>query len=168
MKRIIKTVAAAILLLVFAFILFTLVIYPAAWRGLARRESIRLLEEAQTTNEFALSVGSLGIFLPFEDHSWMAIRYRDSHAGQVSSSSIVRDSGGSWFESSHHFCGMFTGYAHTRTRQNEMQKLGDSIGYTNDIDILSGSGDMHRLASSPNLQVARSNLVAIGFQKINK
>ena len=111
MKRIITISAAIILLLIAAFALFVFVIYPATWESSVRKESIRILESAQTTNELAKAVGYLGIFFVFPDKSWMAIRYRDSHSGGVFSSAVARDSGGNWYESNYHFCGRFLNYS---------------------------------------------------------
>ena len=75
-----------------------------AWTWHTRWESKRLLAAAKTTNELTEAVGKLGCFLTFPDNSWMAIRYRDTHGGILASSAIVRDSGGTWFESTEHYC----------------------------------------------------------------
>src|SRR5262245_49751225 len=99
-RRIIKYLGligggALVLLLLFAF-----VIEPAIWRWNARRKAFALLGAAKSPGALE-AVASQGISLPLKEGSWIAIRYRDQHAGSISSFvggisslAVAHDSGG--------------------------------------------------------------------------
>src|SRR4051812_43996917 len=93
-KRKLKYAAAVLLsfvLLLFAYVTWLhLFIDPF----FARREAQRLLSAASTPQQLQEAVGSLGASYTFPDGSWLAIRYRDSHARGIWSVAIARDSGG--------------------------------------------------------------------------
>jgi hypothetical protein len=168
MKRIIQIIVAAVLISVAAFALVPLVIYPFIWKNSVKHESIDILEAAQTTNELAVAVGGLGIFLTFPDESWIAIRYRDSHSGGVNSIAVARDSGGMWYQSSGHYCGRFK-YYRTEVEKNirinaELLERGSSETY----NLNRFFSEVHAIASSPGLEQARRNLIAMGFKRMQK
>ena len=165
MRRIFKIIITTVLLLALSFVLFIFVIDPFTWEYRVRRESINILESAQTKSELVRAVGSLGIFLEFPDNSWMAIRYRDSHAGGIFSTAVALDSGGEWFESNKHFCGKFKIYPKMLEDQTSWEKVKKELGDAPNINFLKGFEDLHGLATSNNLETARKNLMSMGFTK---
>jgi hypothetical protein len=79
-------------------------------RDRAEAASFRILAQARPGEELAQAVGDLGVVLRLRDGGWVAVRYRDCHAGSLWSSAVARDSGGTWFVSSVHYCGRFEIY----------------------------------------------------------
>lgn len=70
----------------------------------ARKEAVEFL-----TTSTQSELRSQCLFYSLADGSWIAIRYRDSHGFPgVYSLSVARCSDGTWFESSHHYCGTNT------------------------------------------------------------
>ena len=166
MKAVNKTGLAAGLLLLSVVILYMFVIHPLTWKSRVHRESIRLLEAAQTTNELAQAVGYLGLFLSFPDHSWMAIRYRDSHSCGVNSMAVARDQGGKWFHADRHFCGYLSAYPKIIEMQLSIQR-DVAVGRRSSAPyLMEGFEEIHTLATSPNLATARTNLLALGFTEM--
>ena len=94
----------------------------------------------------------------------MAFQYRDLHYSGVLSLTIVRDSGGQWFESSHHFCSMFAGYR----KDYEMQRLLREVGDTEAVAISRGYKDIHAVAISQGLHTAREQLLKMGFTSMKR
>jgi hypothetical protein len=168
MKRIIKIVAVTVLVLVAAFALYVFVIYPATWQSTVTKESTRILEAAQTTNELAKAVGDLGAFYALPDGAWVAIRYRDCHSGGVFSSAVARDSGGKWFHSTHHFCGYLQAYGRRLAEQRGLDEAVAEGVLTNAPNVMAGFEGIHALATSPDLGSARKNLTKLGFQEFQK
>ena len=168
MKRIMKIIAATVLLLVAAFALFLFVIHPLIWRARVKHESIQILEAAQTTNDFAEAVGRLGIFLTFPDESWIAIRYRDSHSGGVNSFAVARDSEGTWYQSSDHYCGRFLNYRAEAERHVEINAAFREMGSSETYDLNPYFTEVHTIANSHDLEQARNNLLAMGFKKMER
>lgn len=159
MKRLLKVILATILISISAIMLYILVAFPvirATWESSTRKESVRILEAVHPTNGRADDVS---LFLTFPDNSWMAFQYRDLHCCGVLSLAIVRDSGGQWFESSHHFCSMFAGYR----KDYEMLRLLRESGDPEAAAFSSGYKDIHAVAISQGLQAAREQLLKIGF-----
>ncbi len=167
-KRILKIIAATVLLLVAVLALYLFVISPLTWKASVTMESIRILKAAQTTNELAEAVGYLGTFLTFPDGSWMAIRYRDLHSGGVFSSAVARDSGGDWFQSDYHFCGYFKAYPDRLEDQLGLEEAVAEGLLTNAPNVMTGFEGIHALATSPDLASARQNLLALDFKRMEK
>lgn len=57
------------------------------------------------------TLSPLGVMLGEEDGPWIAIDYRDTHAGMIASKAIARTRDGDLYEASEHFCGLFAAYA---------------------------------------------------------
>ncbi len=109
-SRLSQTVKCTIAVLTLCATLFFA--YVSSWHRFvdayfAERESRRVLAAASTAQQLQAAVGSLGVFYTFPDRSWLAIRYRDSHAS-IWSVAVARDSGGNWYESREHFCAAFS------------------------------------------------------------
>ena len=73
----------------------------------AEAESFHILAQARDSEDLEKAVGDLEIVFRLRDGGWLAIRYRDCHAGRMWSSAVARDGGGSWFVSDSHYCGRF-------------------------------------------------------------
>jgi hypothetical protein len=160
MKKATMIIGATLVLLVVALLLFPFV-YGPFWEFRARKESIRILAKTDAKAELA---GVSNLFLTFPDESWIAIRYRDLHGGGVHSTSIARDSGGQWFESSRHFCALFDGYRSSY----EIYRLEREVGEIGDLNFSRGFESIHAVAMAPGLDSAREELVKMGFQPLNK
>ena len=164
MKLWIKNILAmAVVLILFVAGLF--LFHAPTWEFFTRGESKRILTAAQTTNELSMAVGELGCFLTFTDHSWMAIRYCDSHGGKLASSAVVRDSGGMWFESSEHFCGSFPAALQQLKNQNILRELDKTNAPSQGSDRRALT--LQYLMEAENLTAARSCLENLGFTKID-
>ena len=130
----------------------------------AQAESIRLLRSARTTNDLDKAVGNMGGVLKLKDGSWIAIRYRDCHRGNLWSSAVALDSAGNWFESDYHFCGELSGLRRDLQFREEMARMKEL--YPDASADLPERSDSHliELADAPNLTVAHQKLVALGFR----
>jgi hypothetical protein len=161
MKRIAIIITTITLPPAAALIVWLGVVYPAMWQIDTRKDSLRILASAKSTEDLTAAVRPLGLFLTFPDKSWMAIRYSDMHGWSIRSVALVRDSGGQWFESHHHFCGMLAVYR----EKYEMQRTRRELGDTEDVKFLSHSSynGIHAVAESKNLEEARKQLLKIDF-----
>lgn len=171
MRKLSYILAVPVLLFV-AFIAYGL-LFP--WYPHVKRQSVQVLAAAKTTNELRKAVGTLGLFIPLTNGAWIAIRYRDSHGGGISSCAVARDSGGGWFESDRHFCGSLPGWPTLKEsaemdeelrRTNPELFTNKSAGRLVDADngMFPSYRDMNAIASAPNLESARSALRKIGFK----
>jgi hypothetical protein len=167
-KRILLGLLAVLLLL----LLLVFVVEPMTWHWRVRRESIATLSAAKTTNELQQAVGGLGIFIPIRDGSWIAIRYRDTHAGRIASLAVARDSGGSWFESDYHFCGAFAGYRHERRSMEEIRSELAKLGETDTNLTTRARSDtaaaLDATYSAASLEDGRQQLSKLGFEPLKK
>lgn len=74
------------------------------WEQRTMRKSIRELS-AVTRPEMLAAKVERGRLFTFPDGSWLALRYRDTHAYHFGSSGVSYDSDGKWLAGNHHFCG---------------------------------------------------------------
>lgn len=149
----------SILLLGGFFFLYAYRLHLAIDPFFSRQQSQRLLAAASTQQQLKEAVGSLGAFFSFPDDSWMAIRYRDSHAGGIWSVAIARDSGGNWYQSREHFCGVF---GKVRDELEYYAAISEPLPSTDDQK----SAWIQRLAASPNLATARERIESRYFNRI--
>ena len=106
MKRIIKTGFFAIIALIGLLLVYTFLIEPVIWRSKNRSELIAILKQAIGPDQQEPIAGGTGLAVTYPDGSWLTIRYRDTHAGSVSSIAIAHDSAGGWHESTEHYCAL--------------------------------------------------------------
>lgn len=172
--RILKIITLMGLVTVAGFLAYVYLIYPATWSSSKRRESVRILSAAESTNELTNVVGSLGWFVQLTNHQWIAIRYRDTHSGFVGSSAVARDSGGAWFESKRHFCGRFQYWPRLKDQAlgEEEQRRMTPEWLTNRVSLADEKGgmfpsyrEMIAIESAPDLESARRALQRIGFRE---
>jgi hypothetical protein len=169
MKRIAIIITTITLPPVVAFIVWIGVVYPVMWQINTRKDSLRVLASAKSTDELTAAINPLGLFLTFPDGSWMAIRYKDMHSWSNRSMSIALDSGGQWFESPHHFCGMLAGYR----SKYELRRLARESGNTEDAEVmrflsLSAYSGIHAVAESKTLVEARRQLAKMDFTPMKR
>jgi len=172
--RILKIIALLGLITGVGFLAYVYLIYPSTWSSSKRRESVRILLAAESTNELTAAVGSLGWFVQLTNEQWIAIRYRDTHSGFVGSSAVARDSGGAWFESKRHFCGRFQHWPRLKEQvlgEEEQRKLTPEW-FTNRVSRADEDGgmfpsyrEMIAIESAPDLESARRALQRIGFRE---
>jgi hypothetical protein len=117
-----------------------------AARRRAEAVSFQVLARAQTPDELDEAVDYLGVVLHTRDGGWVAVRYRDTHAGPIWSSAVARDSGGRWFVSSQHFCGRFLSY---RQRKEQGKPTDDT--------------ELAAIERCDTLDAARELLIGLGF-----
>jgi hypothetical protein len=165
--RIFKRILLGLLVFLVLLLLLVFVVEPMSWHWRARRESVTILTAAKTTNDLQQAVGGLGVFIPIRDGSWIAIRYRDTHAFRVASLAVACDSGGSWFESDHHFCGAFAAYRHERQRMEEIRSELAKFGETDTNLTTSTRSDtfltLDAIGSAKSLEDGRKQLAKLGF-----
>ena len=160
---------SAIILLV---ILYPIVIAPTQWRWQTQRESIAILSGAKTTDELQKAVGSLGIVIPIRGGCWIAIRYRDTHSLPFTSLAVARDSDGRMFKSNQHYCGQFRIYASNRKASENIRAEDEVLGRTDTPPSASpqpgDSAILDAIFDAPSLEVARQQLLKLGFRPMNK
>jgi hypothetical protein len=170
--RALKIIAALILLGVVGLYAYVEIIIPATWHSRVRKDSIERLQAAQQSGNLTNAVGNLGIVIQLTNNAWIAIRYRDTHSGDIRSMAVACDSGGGWFESRHHFCGSFGAFqAHKRHLEveEELRKLDPdhfipTVSTPESEDGLMPSiHEMVAIESAPDLGSARAALMKIGF-----
>jgi hypothetical protein len=170
--RILKRILLGLLAVFLLLLLLIFVGEPVTWHWRVRRDSIATLSAAKTTNDLQQAVGGLGIFIPIRDGSWIAIRYRDTHAGRIASLAVARDSDGSWFESDHHFCGAFAGYRHERQSVQELRSELAKLGETNTNLKTSARSDtataLDAIHSAASLEDGRQQLSKLGFEPLKR
>jgi hypothetical protein len=165
--KLIKLIIITVVSLVAIVVIYTFVIHPITWKIHADKNAIQVLQQVQTTNELAQVVGDLGVFLTFQDGSWMAIKYSDSHAGRVVSSAIIRDSEDQWYSSDYHFCGYFTVYKERVEAAKRIENLTDEdLSKGANSLAMAGFEDIHQLIISPDLKTARKNLEPFNVEKL--
>ncbi len=171
-----KLAIALCALCVFGFLLYAFVLYPVLWRSSTKHKSISLLKAAQNTADLTNAVGTLGVVIQLTNNSWIAIRYRDSHSGNIRSFAVARDSGGGWYESERHFCGSLSFWPRLKSLvadEEEQRKLNPEW-FTNRVsraDSDNGSfptyKEMMAIESAPDLESARAALKKIGFTEFH-
>lgn len=165
--KLVKLIIITVVALVAIVIIYTFVIHPITWKIHADKNAIQVLQQAQTTNEIAQVLGDLGVFLTFQDGSWMAIKYSDSHAGSAVSSAIIRDSEDQLYSSDYHFCGSFIVYPEKIESAKRIENLTDEdLNKGANSLIMTGFEDIHKLIISPDLKTARKNLEAFDVEKL--
>lgn len=174
--RIIKIIFISVFLVIAGLYTLIFFIQPVTWRSYTRRESIKILTAAKTTNELSKAVGHLGLFMSLTNGGWIAIRYEDMHSIPICSSAVARDSGGDWFESKRHFCGSLPFWPRLKMQvdgEEEQRKLTPEW-FTNRVskaDSDNGSFPSYRemlaIESAPDLESARHALQKIGFKEFH-
>jgi hypothetical protein len=153
-ERIVRILLLFLVLIPVAFLALALFINSPRAREQRRRaeeaHSIQVLAKAQTPAELQEAVGDLGIVFHTRDGGWIAVRYVDTHAGPIWSSSVARDSGGHWFVSSYHFCGRFQFYRQDREK-DQPSGLRPELAAIDRCDTL---------------DEARELLLGLGFQEV--
>lgn len=174
----IGTGLSGLLVALFMWIFF---LYPIFGSRQARIEAISQLKAAKSEAELRESVGGLGLFLESTNGWWIAIRYRDSHAGGIWSVAVAKDSDGEMHESHHHFCGKLsifgrdwesyskgwkaaTEQSEERVRQQQLEELEKLQGQRMKIQF----PELLRVAQATNLAEARIQLHKAWFSRIEK
>ncbi len=171
--RIIKRILHGILAIALLLVLWPFVVDPAMWHWRVRQESVAILSAAESPSDLQQAVGSLGIFIPLHDGSWIAIRYRDTHAGRLYSLAIARDSGGNWYKSTYHFCGSFNIYRIERKWQEDDQLERAESGETGPSPAIRSKGSetlatLDAVFSAPSLESGRRQLLKLGFKPFTR
>lgn len=169
MTRIYKIILATLLIPIGAIMLYIFVITPVLrviWESSTKKESIRILDDLEPVKEreHVYGASTVSLFFTYPGDSWMAFRYCDSHHGGLFSLTIVRDSGGQWFESNEHFCGLFIGY---RSRY-EMEISARENGMADAIPSHVLNKRLDAVAFAPSLQAAKEQLLKMGFTPMKK
>lgn len=143
-----------------------------SWLPRNRQDATARLSSVTDADSARIAVGSLGTVLTFTNGAWMAIRYRDTHAGRVQSHALARTSDGRWLESERHFCGTIGGLdrrinewrqADTE-RQTEWRSVMREIGPAWNTNSLPSELDLLPLLEASNLDSAVQALLRLGFR----
>lgn len=173
----IGTSLSGLLVALFMWISF---LYPILGSRQARAEAISKLSAAKGEAELRDTIGGLGLFLESTNGWWIAIRYRDSHAGGIWSAAVAKDSGGQFYESHHHFCGTLSAFGRdwenysagkreaneqtdSAVREQRLKELEEHQGR-----LLKGRfPELLRVAQATNLVEARLQLERAWFTKLD-
>ena len=131
---------------------------------LDRAKARRVLGAAKTPEELRRAVGSLGKVFMLKDGAWVAVRYTDSHSAGYSCA-VALDSGGRWLYSSRHFCGRFGYFDPLEKRTRELAAALGETAAELDAALKKQAGDLYGLATAATLDVARAELLKIGFSE---
>jgi hypothetical protein len=145
---------------------------PRVWLPRARQESVARLSAANNEQSARAAVNYLGTFLTFTNGDWVAIRYRDTHAGRVQSHALARTSDGRWLESERHFCGTIQGLgrraAEWRDKDAESREFWLSSwqesGPARNTNSVPSGLDLVPLLEASNLDSAVRALLRLGFR----
>lgn len=155
-------------------------VYPVFGSRQARTEAIARLKAAESEAQLREAIGGLGLYLQSTNGWWMAIRYRDSHAGGIWSVAVAKDSGGQFYESHHHYCGKLPafgrdleGYSQLWKSAAEQQNPELRKQWFQDADQLQGEikrrfPELLRVAQATNLAEARVQLQKAWFSRIEQ
>jgi len=135
-----------------------------------KAEAEQRLRTARTSEEFEKAVGGLGIYLTATNGAWVAIAYRDDHLPPGWQKAIALTSGGSWFESENHFCGIFLGYRTILRHQREVSTKAATNSEARELVIdlsrmLEQDVKIHELTLVSNLNELDARLIGFGFRK---
>jgi len=148
-----------IITIVLLFVAFTLImpyVYSVAWEYVTRSYLHSILESSNSADDIKKAIRPDGLFLTFPDGSWIAIVYRDNHAGSVRSISFARDSSGQWYEGHHHFCGGIGGISKEYELEMGLREMGEDI---TQIKHESYYGGLPEVWLSKSLPEAREKIV---------
>lgn len=153
---------------VVVFVATALVVFflsaPARWVAATRKQSIKMLSEAESEPQLKEAVGRLGVVVRATDGSWVAIRYRDDHYfTPIRSLAIAMDSGGRWFQCDRHFCGWLPSFARERAEGADVSTLRVKFSETGDPKGQAGYEKMESLFASTNLESLRDALKQMDF-----
>ncbi|MDF1809598.1 MAG: hypothetical protein P1U42_07880 [Phycisphaerales bacterium] len=127
------------------------------------------LTASDSYKEVSESISSLGVMLGQEDSNWIAIDYRDTHAGVVASKAVARTKDGKLYVSSQHFCGFFAAYSNLKqlweleypetTESNRME-----LSQYCDLYGSEGLDDLVVLESTQDPKLQEQLLFLLGFK----
>jgi hypothetical protein len=126
-------------------------------REAAEVESVQELRRAASWEQLQEAVGCLGLVLRLPNGSWIAIRYRDSHATKFWSSAVALDSEGKWFVSRYHYCGNLAGYRWYKENRGATPK-GPELPLHTSLRAIEGAAT---------LDEARHLLTGLGFEPLS-
>lgn len=131
----------------------------------AHREAVVILKSTDDPKLLAEKVRPRrGTVLEFDDRSWLAIRYDDSHAGTFPTYILARGSDGVWLQGDHHFCAALLTLQQRVEKQKWQQQIGLEYGRTNFVGSMT---NIWMLADATNLDVARRVLKErFGFREV--
>jgi hypothetical protein len=155
--RNIKFIVAAVSLLLAGAIGYAIYSASIPWEDSIRRQSVRILSAATTSNELQAAVGQYGVLLTLSNGSWIAIRHREMFEPSRALA-IARDSDGKWFESRRQFSGGLTYYP--------LSKLPGTS--TRPRQLTPECFELERVASSPTLNEARAELLKMNFTPLQR
>lgn len=174
----IGTALSGLLVVLFMWISF---LYPVFGSRHARSEAISRLKAAKSEAELRGAIGGLGLFIESTNGWWIAIRYRDSHAGGIWSVAVAKDSGGQFYESHHHFCGTLSAFgrdwenysagqkeAHQQTDSVVREKRLTELEELQGRFIKSRFPELLHVAQATNLVEARLQLEKAWFSRIEQ
>ena len=85
------------------------------------------LTATDSYTELSNSLSGLGAMLGEEQGNWIAIDYRDTHAGIIASKAVARMRDGTLLESDEHHCGLFGIYSNLKQMwQSELEIASES------------------------------------------
>lgn len=145
------------------------------WEQRTMRKAIRELS-AVTRPEMLATKVERGRLFTFPDGSWLALRYRDTHAFHFGSSGVSRDSDGRWLMGNHHFCAVLLDgnfrrqVDHQRRWREELAKASDPERkefYQDIIESSAREAGLLKLDEAMNATAARQVLMRdFGFREI--
>jgi len=174
----IGTALSGLLVALFIWISF---LYPVFGSRQARAEAISKLKAAKSETELRDSIGRLGLFLESTNGWWIAISYRDSHAGGIWSVAVAKDSGGHFYQSHHHFCGTLSAFGrdwenYSAGRKDANQQTDSAVREQRltELEVFQGRliksrfPELLRVAEATNLADARLQLGKAWFSRIEQ
>ena len=134
-----------------------------------KENSIRILSDAESVADLKKAVKPSGIFITFEDNSWIAMRYSESNIGRGPASSVALDITGQWYESTVQRTYLFSEYEEKAEEYRELCSRAQAKcdpNTTPDELLQFFFEPLHAVVKSKTLDEARYHLANMGFMEM--
>lgn len=118
------------------------------------------------------SLTSLGTMLGDEQGHWIAIDYRDTHAGIIASKAVARMKDGTLLESDEHYCGLFAIYTNFKNMWESEQEIASESERSTFKEYCEDLGtdellELVAIESAQDPEQQRDLLLQLGFQAVD-
>lgn len=122
--------------------------------------------------ELSNSISGLGVMLGEKHGNWIAIDYRDTHAGIIASKAVARMKDGTLLVGDEHYCGKFAVYSNFKQMwQSEQENASESEKWSfKEYCTELGTAELLELEaieSTQDPELQRKLLVDLGFKPVD-
>lgn len=122
--------------------------------------------------ELSNSISGLGVMLGDEQGNWIAIDYRDTHAGIIASKAVARMKDGTLLVGDEHYCGKFAVYSNFKQMWQSEQELASESERWSFKEYCTELGtpellELVAIESAQDPEKQRELLLELGFQPVD-